>query len=224
MLLILAKPEDSLAHAVTRVARRSATDVVVWGNPEMLNRQEPTLSLDCIGCDSSSVSAADVTGVLFRLPACWWRTAAANDDHDLIGAWYTLLWDLPCPVVNRFALSWWFDQPGYALELSLHMNAALTSTRGAASAEDRPATVYMAGTALIPADANGRLAAERLNAHAAALKQWQSETGVTLARFTFGSDRAARVAVDPCPDFAGESAEVIEQVADAIYSRLMERL
>jgi hypothetical protein len=220
MLLILATEEDALADAVCRVARRAGTGILMCGQPEMIDRDQHNPSLAAVSCGGGRLQGGDVTGVLFRLPAAWWRTDSAADDHDLIGAWYTLLWDLPCTVVNRFGLSWWFDQTGYALQLSLHLNAAVPGTRLFAGGDIGSATVYMAGSELVAAGPESAEVAGRLHEHAAALAQWQNETGVSLARLSFRADRTTPVSVDPCPDFLSESADVTERIAETVYSNL----
>jgi hypothetical protein len=223
MLLILGKEEDVLADAVCRAAKRAGAGVVTCGEPKMTERDQHNPSLAVVSCGGVRLQPDDVTGVLFRLPPAWWRRDSSTEDHHLIGAWYTLLWDLPCPVVNRLGLSWWFDQSGYSVQLSLHLNAAVPGTRLIPGGETSAATVYMAGSSLIPASPDSEEAARRLHGYAAALDQWQNETGVALARLSFGSDRTAPVMMDPCPDFAAESADVTGQVAEAVYSTLTRR-
>ena len=215
MVLILATEEDSLAHAVCRVARRSGTEVLMCSNAEILGRDESDRGLLCGG---RRVSPAELEGVLFRLRPCWWRTAGCGDDHDLIGAWYTLLWNLPCPVVNRLGLSWWFDPEGYAVQLSLHLTAALTAAPSEPVRDVAAATVYIAGSTCTAAAAEYSRAAETLQQCGPALMRWQKETGIYVAKVVVRGHRTA--SVDPNPDLARESPELVEKIAEAVCSTL----
>ncbi|HET8549421.1 MAG TPA: hypothetical protein VFL57_15520 [Bryobacteraceae bacterium] len=220
----MAKQEDSLAHAVRRIASRVGTAVLMCGDPEIVDAGPQSLAFKSVICAGRRVRASDIAGVLCRLPACWWSAGYSGVYQERIGAWYTLLCELPCPVVNRFGLSWWLDQEGYALQLSLYLNAALTNTRQAAAHASGPAAVYMVGPALIPGSGESRFMADRLRGDVPVLRHWQNETGVVFAKLTFGADRAKPVAVDPCPDCSAESAEITGQLADAVYSMLMRSL
>jgi hypothetical protein len=217
MLLILANEEDSLAHAVYAVARRSGTEVYMCSQAEIAGRAEQDPSDTELLCSGRRLRTSDLQGVLFRLPACWWRTAAGSNDHDLIGAWYTLLWNLPCPVINRFGLSWWFDPAGHAVQLSLHLNASLMKALSPKPPSES-AIVHMAGEWFTATAPESQWAAERLSDLRPQIARWQRETGVYLARLNIRGQRTT--SVEPCPGFVSESAEIIGNVADAVFTTL----
>jgi hypothetical protein len=215
MLLILADDDDGLACAVARCARQSALDVMMCGNAALAEPDEEDAAVEGMLCDGSYVSLAEVEGVLYRMRTSG-REGAEGMSRNGIAAWYTTLWNLPCPVANRFALSWWLDPAGYSAQLVRSLNAVLATAGGARGRRTDTATVIMAGSKYLPAGGGDRLAARWLNGCASALARWQRETGVTLARLTLQGNRVA--ALDPCPAFGSMSADLTDKTAEAVCS------
>jgi hypothetical protein len=212
MMLILADEEDSLANAVYRHARRSSNDVLKCEDAAIASLDAEDPSSGALLCNGKRVPLNELDGVLFRL---------ADRRSELLAGWYTLLWNLPCQVVNRFALSWWFDPAGYSAQLAEQLNAVLATAGSARGRRTDAATVMMIGAKFIAGGPGSRAVAQWLNGCAPALARWQRDTGVTLARLTLRGNRI--VSLDPAPDFTGVSAELTEKVAAAVCSALLTR-
>jgi hypothetical protein len=221
MMLILANEEDSLAHAVYRVARRSGHDILMCADAELVegNTRDGSAA-SALRCAGRRLPCSELDGVLFRLPACWWRSETSTANDDLVGAWYTTLWNLPSPVVNRFGLSWWFDSAGYSVQLALLLNAALRPFP-TPFAGSEPICVYVAGDTFVPAGPEAEQAAAWLSGCGAAVARWQAETGISVARLTLRGRRIADV--DACPLISGESCEIVQRLAPAVHSMLTGR-
>lgn len=230
MKLFVAEPDDPLVRALHRAEGRDRDDVV-W-LPEHLLLSATSLAYErrgtelrgTIGSNGDTLELAELDGVLLRLSRRWWPDAAfgsVQDQvfvyHETTAAWFALLADLPCPVVNRFPLGWWLhdaDLPEALrdeLAATLALDAAHCDPTGEAA---QTTSVYLAGRHLVPRNAGGEDAAAGIGARLEQLVRWQRDSGILLARLDLDAAEPHRLrAVEASPDFAGDSPETLARVA-----------
>ena len=246
MVLAIGSSSDALLR---EIQQQSGAEVILC--EEAVLYESVPFALEKRGPESSGhlqihgrrIAFGDLTGVILRPPRMWWP----GDEYDLrdqmfvyhetAASWYAVFSSLQCPVVNRFGLGWWLQDPGYALGLKARLSLALglpsvdtdddpsvrngriwpTARSSAASA----ASVYVAGSRVAGASSSDGGAAEAIRRRPDALREWQDETGISLCRVDFDCEGDVAVRhVETFPLLEGEPAELAARIASATLEHL----
>ena len=230
MVLIFTDAEDTFARSVQETAWRTEEGAVVWdarelafGKPRVV--REPRFGRQEFECAGRSVRIDQVSGALVRLSGFWWRAAAGAFEtmpHETVAFWYSFLWSLPCPVINRFGLSWWTDHVGYRMQLALHLGAHLNlcgsggPSAGTQTDSGQTSSFYFAGEELLPANGDGS-AVRWAESRRSTLRAWQAESGIHFGRVDLVPGASPRVlAVDPLPNLSTVPGRFVERLSGAV--------
>jgi hypothetical protein len=151
--------------------------------------------------------------------------------HDRIASLYSFFTNLPCPVVNRFGLSWWVEDISYPWQLRIDLEAVLRLANerphekasyfgrfwpSARSVRPRTQSVYVSGGLVRAATDDAKSFEELVGSNAAALRKWQQRTGVHLCRLDFDANPPIQLwHVEPFPMFDGEPEALVREIAIA---------
>lgn len=214
-------PEASLFSAVPFAFERASVELS--GTLVLDNRRVPLEELD---------------GVLARAPRAWWPSEDLDLQdqvfvyHESTAAWIALLSSLGCPVVNRFGLGWWVQDPAYAdqlrASLTLELGIAAAGSTAWAEADDptrsadverRPGTasVYLVGGRAIAGSPGVGAVVSLLEEKGAELRRWQVETGILLSRSDFALDGGVRLdRIEAFPRLEQEGPDTVQRIATAV--------
>jgi hypothetical protein len=151
--------------------------------------------------------------------------------HDRIAALYSFFTNLPCPVVNRFGLSWWVDDISYPWQLRIELESVLELVDGpppektscfgrlwpsARRVKSRSQSVYVSGELVRAATEEAQKFEDHVLKNATALQAWQKRSGVYLCRLDFNESEPIQLRhVEPFPMFEGECESLVGEIAAA---------
>jgi hypothetical protein len=220
VILVLGSPHDTLANELSKSLQAQGTPFCFVDEEQLftqvafsLERQD-RLWNGFIRIAEDPIALDDISGVLMRLPRQWWPSPSFDLQdqmfvyHETTSAWFNLLTNLSCPVVNRFGLGWWLRDTTYPEVLSKCLSETLQLGLGTCNPFDNQSggslpslaptengiySVYVVGKNLIERSC-GTVHIETsvaapitslLKDKASQLQQWQDETGISLCRLDF---------------------------------------
>lgn len=175
---------------------------------------DPQITVD--GSDAGALA-----GVVVRpTRGAFWHSHARLEDrqfvhHEAVAAWLAVLDALPCPVVNRYPISWWLLDS--AEDARLDASMALALGRGGETAAGE--TAYIAGRAIVPGSVSAAPLADLLSERRDAIQAWQAEHGIILCRIDVTP--AARFVVDVAPQFEDVEPDLTGRVARGVLEELL---
>lgn len=238
MIALLGDGSDSLLCAVKRRLEAESDNVVHvseqelftapfaagWGGPSC------TGFVRLAGAD---VPFSDVQAVLVRLPRAWWpsRNLHPQDQHfvyhETTAAWVSVIAQLTCPIVNRFALDWWLHDLTHWDQLRREVATVLGLTAVEMGFDEgsplrmrvppKPsASMYVAGSQVFARNEHGRATADLVRSRLDSLRRWQAATGIHLSRLDLTIDDKPEVQwLEMFPGFDAEPPELVSELATA---------
>lgn len=248
MLLVVGDLSDPLIGAVQRHLDVQGITTKTLGETTLFEAVPFALELrgpNCSGyltIDGAEVPLTDLSAVVMRPSRGWWPSEdfVLKDQlfvyHETIAAWFTLLNELACPVVNRFELGWWLLDPNYPSRLRADLATRLgcheVATNPLPTLAGRllpvpPAdgvdscSVFLAGSRLVPQSAGAAPSATQLAQQIGAVTAWRVDHGIGLCRLDFSQeDLPALTHVEVLPRLGGEQQALIAEVAQGIAEML----
>lgn len=237
MILILAEPDDPLAGRVQKQMEKLGRPVRRLSEQELM--EETPMALERDGCRfggflriaGGDVPVNDLSGVLVRIPRRWWPSPSFDPPdqmfvyHETTATLFCLLAGLSCPVVNRFDLGWWLNDPVYPGQLREELGDRL-GLRLEGESGVNAVSVYAVDGQLIPTSEEAAPVAERLasGGGAGALATWQHSSGLRICRLDLleapGGGAPVLERLDPCPSLLGEAPAVAGRIAAATLEML----
>jgi hypothetical protein len=248
MLLVVGDPSDPFIGAVQGHLDGQGITAKILGETTLFGAIPFALELrgpNCSGylaIDGAEVPLTDLSAVVMRPSRGWWPSEdfVLKDQlfvyHETIAAWFTLLNGLACPVVNRFELGWWLQDPNYPSRLRTDLAARL----GCHEVANNPlpafsgcllpvppsngvgsCSVFLAGSRLVLRSADAEPSATRLAQQVGAVTAWRVDHGIGLCRLDFDqADSAALTHVEVLPPLGEEQQALIAEVAQGIAEML----
>jgi hypothetical protein len=248
MLLVVGDPSDPLIGAVQGHLDAQVGTARVLGETTLFEAVPFALELcgpnrrGFLAIDGAEIPLTDLSAVVIRPSHGWWPSEdfVLKDQlfvyNETIAAWFSLLNGLACPVVNRFGLGWWLQDPNYPSRLRADLAARLGCHE--VTINPMPAfvgrllpvppadgvdscSVYLAGSRLVPRSADAEPSATRLAQQVRAVSAWQLDHGIGLCRLDFDrADPAALTHVEVLPQLAEEQRALIAEVGQGIAEML----
>lgn len=244
MMLLVGDPDDGVIETVRRRMAAARADVRVVPEDRLFTDVRFGLELrggatsGFVRLDGHDVALTDLAAVVLRPPRRWWP----SDDfglkdqlfvyHETVAAWLTLCTGLACPVVNRFELGWWLQDPNYPARLRADLVRRLgchEATGGPAPSvagrlvplppdhDPRAVSVYLAGSRVVPGTPAANRCTAWLASQAAAVAGWRHAHGLGLCRLDFDPvDPPALAHVEVFPPLHEEQQEVVGAVAEGV--------
>jgi hypothetical protein len=165
-----------------------------------------------------AVYGDDLAGVVLRpTRGALWHSDAEIEDrqflhHEALAAWFAVFDALPCPVVNRFPLAWWWSEPMVEATMAASLAHALGLLSGQANG-----SVVIAGAAIVSVSDDAGDLVGVLTERSVSLERWQSINGAVLCGLDLSSDR---LCVDLRPDITGLSTAQRTCVAAGLVGAL----
>jgi hypothetical protein len=249
MFLIVGSPSDIVVREVYRrlclkqERVRTVSEAVLYTSVSMSFRRKAKHTRGFLHIDGDQIPLDRVSGVLARPTRTWWPSPefGLQDQlfvfHETTAAWFCLLSDLACPVVNRFGLGWWLHSPTYPEWLRRRLAAVAKldaeSAQPMTSFSGRlipvppgdPAdstSIYAVGGQLIPVGPQGGMALDILGPNRETLTRWQDQSGIPFCRLDLMlNDKLLLKHVEVFPLLDDEDADLVNRVGAAMMELLV---
>jgi hypothetical protein len=161
--------------------------------------------------NEKKIGFSKIDGILLRLPRFWWPSQDFDlkDQifiyHETIAAWYSLLWHLDCPIINKFDLGWWLNDVNYPILIKeklaryLHINTVQSEFNSYVQSDriypsfpgnlPNVKSAYIVGKKIIHRTESGRLLLDSyLRENFDNLSSRLKENGIIFCRLDFECD------------------------------------